>query len=350
MHTDTMLTVDAVHPLLQQLFSKAAHVPRIAPLAADASTRRYFRIHWDAPAAGRPASCVMMVCEPWQPQDTPDFLAVGQHLRAHGVRVPEVYGVSPHQGLMCLEDYGDCTLTAQWQMNTPAQQLAWGQRAIDELVKMHTRGTQHYDPACPAFKLAFDVPKLLSELQFFRDHAIEGLWQYTLTPPARDDLDAAFETLCALLASAPRCFCHRDYHGWNIMACDGAVGVLDFQDARLGPQPYDLASLLTDRGTPDLLGSALMTALTDYYIQCLEAETGRRTDRDAFDQLFDYVAIQRCLKATGTFAAMAVLRQRPQYLPYIPPALAYLRPLLRRYDILQPLAGLLQHYVPIWQT
>jgi N-acetylmuramate 1-kinase len=217
-------------------------------------------------------------------------------------------------------------------------------------VKMHTRGTQHSDPACPAFKLAFDVPKLLGELQFFREHAIAGLWQQTLTPSARDDLDAAFETLCALLASAPRYFCHRDYHGWNIMARNGAVGVLDFQDARMGPQPYDLASLLTDRGTPDLLGHALMTALLDYYIQCMEAETGWRTDRDAFHQLFDYVAIQRCLKATGTFAAMAVVRQRPQYLPYIPPTLAYLRPLLRRYDVLQPLAGLLQRHVPLWQT
>jgi N-acetylmuramate 1-kinase len=350
MPIDSMLTVDAVQPLLQQLFPKAAHVPHIAPLTADASTRRYFRIHWDEPAAGCPASCIIMVCEAWQPQDIPDFLAVGQHLRVHGVRVPEVYGVSPHQGLMCLEDYGDCTLAAQWQMSTPIERLVWGQRAIEELVKMHTSGTQHSDPACPAFTLAFDVPKLLSELQFFRQYTIEGLWQHTLTSMACDDLDAAFETLCALLASAPRYFCHRDYHGWNIMACKGAVGILDFQDARMGPQPYDLASLFTDRGTPDLLGSALMTALLDYYIQCMEVETGRRTDRDAFDQLFDYVAIQRCLKATGTFAAMAVLRQRPQYLPYIPPTLAYLRPLLRRYDILQPLAELLQHYVPIWQT
>ncbi len=350
MHTDTSLSMDAVQPLLQQLFPKADRVLRIAPLAADASTRRYFRIHWDALAAGRPASCVMMACEPWQPQDIPDFLAVGQHLRAHGVRVPQVYGVSPHKGLMCLEDYGDCTLAAQWQMSTPAERLAWGQRAVDELVKMHTSGTQHSAPACPAFKLAFDVPKLLSELQFFRQHAIEGLWQHTLTPMACDDLDAAFETLCALLASAPRYFCHRDYHGWNIMAYDGAVGVLDFQDARMGPQPYDLASLLTDRGTPDLLGNALMTVLLDYYIQCMAAETGRRTDRDAFNQLFDYVAIQRCLKATGTFAAMAVVRQRPQYLQYIPPTLAYLQPLLRRYHALQPLARLLQRYVLLWQT
>ena len=350
MPTDIMLTVDAVQPLLQQLFPKVVRGPRIVPLAADASTRRYFRVHWDAPAADHPASCVMMVCEPWQPPDTPDFLTVGQHLRAHGVRVPEVYGVSPHQGLMCLEDYGDCTLATQWQMSLPSEQLAWGQRAIAELVKMHTCVTQHADPACPAFKLAFDVPKLLSELQFFREHAIEGLWQQTLTSTAHDDLEAAFETLCALLASAPRYFCHRDYHGWNIMAYNEGVGVLDFQDARLGPQPYDLASLLTDRGTPDLLGSALMTALMDYYIQCMEAVTGRRTDRDAFNQLFDYVAIQRCLKATGTFAAMAVVRQRPQYLSYIPPTLIYLQPLLQRYHVLQPLAGLLQRYVPLWQT
>ncbi len=350
MHADTTLTVHAVQPLLQQLFPRAARVPRIAPLAADASTRRYFRIHWDEPTAGYPVSCVMMVCEPWQPQDTPDFLAVGRHLRAHGVRVPEVYGISPRQGLMCLEDYGDCSLAGQWQESTPAERLAWGQRAIDELVKMHTSGTQHDDPACPAFKLAFDVPKLLSELRFFRDHAIEGLWHQALTPAARADLDAAFETLCIILASAPRYFCHRDYHGWNIMARDGAVGVLDFQDARMGPQPYDLASLLTDRGTPDLLGSAMLTTLIEYYLQRMQDETGRRIDRDAFDQLFDYVAVQRCLKATGTFAAMAVVRQRPQYLPYIPPTLSYLQPLLQRYAALQPLAGLLRRYIPLWQV
>jgi len=339
-----------VQPLLQQLFPNAAGLPRIAPLAADASTRRYFRIAWEVPSASCPVSCVMMVCEPWQAQDTPDFLAVGRHLRAHGVRVPEVYGVTPHAGLMCLEDYGDRTLAGQWQEGPAAERLAWGQRAIDELVKMHTSGTHSRDPACPAFALAFDVPKLLSELQYFREHAIEGLWQQALSHTARADLDAAFKAFCMVLAAAPRYFCHRDYHGWNIMARDGAVGVLDFQDARLGPQPYDLASLLTDRGTPDLLGGALMAGLMDYYVQRMQAETGQRIDRDAFDQLFDYVAVQRCLKATGTFAAMAVVRQRPQYLPYIAPTLAYLRPLMQRYAALQRLAALLRYYVPLWQA
>ena len=90
-----------------------------------------------------------------------------------------------------------------------------------------------------------------------------------------------------------------------------------------------------------------MTTLMAYYIQRMQAEEGRRLDQEAFAQLFDYAAVQRCLKAIGTFAAMTVVRQRPQYLPYIPPTLAYLRPLLQRYDALQPLAALLRRYMSV---
>jgi aminoglycoside/choline kinase family phosphotransferase len=321
-------------------------VPTLTPLAADASTRRYFRLHWAVPVANLPASCVIMLCDPWPATTTPDFLAVGRHLRASGVRVPQVYGVYASQGLMCLEDYGDCTLATHWQRSSMADRLHWGQRAIDELVKMHTVGTQQRDAACPAFHLAFDVPKLLSELQFFRQHAIEGLWRQRLTDAERDALDEAFIALCMVLATQPRYFCHRDYHGWNIMVCNGAVGILDFQDARLGPQPYDLVSLLVDRGTPDVLGSEGMATLIDYYLQRVEAEESRHIDRTAFAELFDYVAIQRCLKAVGTFAAMHVVHQRRQYLPYIPPTLAYIRPLLWRYHTLRPLAERLRRYMP----
>jgi hypothetical protein len=291
----------------------------------------------------------MMWCAPWPAEATPDFLSVGQHLRTHGVRVPQVYGVLPDAGLMCLEDYGDCTLAQQWQEDTPAERLLWGRHAIEELVKMHTRATQDYAPQCPAFHLAFDVPKLMSELHFFREHALEGLWHQPLTAAEREAFEIACQPLCEVLASSRRYFCHRDYHGWNIMAQDSTVGVLDFQDARMGPQPYDLATLLLDRGTPDLLGGEVMTALTAYYLQRLETETGQRIDRETFTLLFDYVAVQRCLKAMGTFAAMHVRYQRAQYLPYIAPTLAYLKPLLRRYTLLQPLETLLHCYIPLWQ-
>jgi N-acetylmuramate 1-kinase len=348
-HTDQDLLVKTVQPLLQECFSQPRGTPVLTPLAADASTRRYFRVQWLEPVSV-PHRCILMCCEPWLAADLPDFLAVAQHLRASGVQVPRVYGISPPQGLMCLEDFGDTTLAASWQTASAASRMYWGTRAIDEVVKMHTVGTQRRDPSCPAFYLAFDVPKLLSELQFFRQHAITGLWQHALTEAEQQAFDAACTPLCTLLASQPRYFCHRDYHGWNIMVHDGTVGVLDFQDARLGPQPYDVVSLLVDRGTPEVLGQDGLTALTAYYMQRMEAEEGRRLDRQAFVELAAYVAVQRCLKAIGTFAYMHVMRGRQQYLPYIPPTLTYIKPLVWRYEILRDLAGLLRRYIPLWQN
>ena len=341
------VSMQTVHPLLRECFPQARGVPGLVPLVADASTRRYFRIHWPEPTSV-PLTCILMCCDPWLTTDTPDFRAVGQHLQASGVQVPRVYGISPGQGLVCLEDFGDLTLAARWHTASAATRVHWGYRAIDELVKMHTVGTLHRDPACPAFQLAFDVPKLLSELQFFRQHAIEGLWEQPLTVAEREAFDAACAPLCALLASQPRYFCHRDYHGWNIMVTNGTVGVLDFQDARLGPQPYDLVSLLVDRGTPDMLGQEAMAILTEYYVQRMAAEEGRRLDQQAFAALSEHVAVQRCLKAMGTFAYMYVVRGRPQYLPYIPPTLAYIQSLLPRYEILKELTALLRRYIPLW--
>jgi aminoglycoside/choline kinase family phosphotransferase len=82
----------------------------------------------------------------------------------------------------------------------------------------------------------------------------------------------------------------------------------------------------------------------------MEAEAGRRVHRQAFAEVFMYVAVQRCLKAIGTFAYMHVVRGRSHYLPYIPPTLIYIQPLLRRVAMLQDLAALLRRYIPLWQN
>jgi aminoglycoside/choline kinase family phosphotransferase len=204
----------------------------------------------------------------------------------------------------------------------------------------------HLGGGAPPLGLLFDVPKLLSELQFFRQHALEGLWQQPLTAAARDAWEAACTPLCAVLAAQPRYFCHRDYHGWTILVHHKAIGILDFQDARLGPQPYDLVSLLLDRGTPGMLGEEASRALIDYYIRRLEAEESRHISRAEFTELFEHVAVQRCLKAIGTFAYMGIVRQRQQYLQYIPSTLVAIKPLLRRYNALRPLTELLHCYIP----
>ncbi|PON15891.1 hypothetical protein C2W62_21375 [Candidatus Entotheonella serta] len=283
---------------------------------------------------------------PLEPNAPPDFIVVARHLAASGVRVPAIDGVVPDSGWMCLEDFGDRALADAWRDTENPERLVWGQRALDALVRMHTTATQQRDPACPAFKLAFDVPKLLSELQHFRLHAIEGLWQHELSDDERAAFDSACLPLCAHLEAQPRYFCHWDYHGWNIMAQDKTVGILDFQDARMGPQPYDVVSLLVDRRTPSLLGPDVSNALTQYYLDRFDAESGQRVDRAAFGELFELVAVQRCLKAVGTFAAMHVAYGRSQYLPYIEPTLDYVHPLVQRHAMLASLRTLLDRYAP----
>lgn len=341
------LTREQVQPWLAELFPDAATGLSVLPLAADASTRRYFRVQWRPPGAAHMTSRVMMVCDPWPEAETPDFIAVARHLAVSGVRVPAIDAVAPASGWMCLEDFGDRALADVWQAGRKPERLVWGQRALDALIRIHTAATQHVDAACPAFHLAFDVPKLLSELQHFRLHAIEGLWQQTLSEDERQAFDTACLPLCTYLDAQPRYFCHRDYHGWNIMAQDNTVGILDFQDARMGPQPYDVVSLLVDRRTPSILGADISIALVHYYLDRFEAETGRRVDRAAFGELFELVAVQRCLKAIGTFAAMHVAHGRSQYLPYIVPTLHYVRPLVQRHAILAPLANALPRYTPL---
>ncbi|WP_089719460.1 aminoglycoside phosphotransferase family protein [Candidatus Entotheonella palauensis] len=348
MADQAVLTMEQVEPWLSTLFPEAQATLSVSPLTADASTRRYFRVQWRPSGTGRAISRVIMVCDPWLETETPDFITVARHLAASGVRVPAIEGMIPASGWMCLEDFGDRALADAWRDAAKPERLVWGQRALDAVVRMHTTATQHYDAACPAFHLAFDVPKLLSELQHFRLHAIEGLWQQQeLTDDERDVFDAACHPLCAHLEAQPQYFCHRDYHGWNIMAQDKTVGILDFQDARMGPQPYDVVSLLVDRRTPSLLGRDVSTALVQYYLDRFEAESGQRVDRAAFDELFELVAVQRCIKAIGTFAAMHMIYGRSQYLPYIEPTLTYLRPLVQRHAMLASLEAVLYRYTPL---
>ena len=345
MPDDPHLSMERVQDWLANVFPHGQTPVMLTPLTADASTRRYIRVRWDEHIQAQPASCVIMCCDPWPECEIPTFITVARHLRHHGMRVPHIYAALPTEGLMCLEDFGDRMLADVWRLSSPVVRLSWGHRAVDAIVAMHVSATRHPDAACPAFGLSFDVPKLLSELQFFRQYAVEGLWQHTLKESERDAFDAAFTPLCAMLADEPRYFCHRDYHGWNIMACDdGSVGVIDFQDARMGPQPYDIVSLLVDRGTYEILGSEAHAALVDYYLERFEAEAGDRVDRRQFAMLFDLVAVQRCLKAIGTFAFMAAVNHRPHYRAYIAPTLAYIEPLMQRYGVLRPLTNLLQCY------
>ncbi len=175
------------------------------------------------------------------------------------------------------------------------------------------------------FSLAFDVPKLRFELDHFVAHFLCGLRGRRLSDDDRNALDAAFAALCAEIASWPRVLCHRDFHARNLFLHRGAPAWIDFQDARLGPATYDLASLLRD---------AYVT-LPEDFIEA-RAEEFRRLalpalDRAAFARCFDWTCVQRNLKALGTFGFMTTVRGKDVYLQYVAPTLQHLARCLRRH-------------------
>jgi aminoglycoside/choline kinase family phosphotransferase len=194
--------------------------------------------------------------------------------------------------------------------------------------------------SCVAFGLAFDVEKLMWELDFFLTHMIGQLCEQALTPRDEASLRGQFWRISATLAQQPRVLSHRDYHSRNLMVQEDRLRLIDFQDARLGPCQYDLASLLYDAYV--LLPADLRDELLAYYLEGKASMDGCRVDRESFVQILDYMCLQRHMKALGTFAFQAVVKHRQRYLPAIPVTLSYLRENLARHPELQQLSDLLQ--------
>jgi len=134
--------------------------------------------------------------------------------------------------------------------------------------------------------------------------------------------------------------CHRDYHSRNLMLFADRLYWIDFQDARMGPASYDLASLLRDAYVD--VPEELQEELQERFRQ--KAAPGEA--RDVFRRRFDLMCVQRNLKALGTFGYMATVRQNPVYLPYIPRTLAHARRNLSLYPELERLRRTLARHVP----
>ena len=118
---------------------------------------------------------------------------------------------------------------------------------------------------CRAFQLAFDEEKLMQEMDFFMVHFVRGLCGIKPSASALAALNRFFTKICAILAGEPRIFTHRDYHARNLILQRDRLVMIDFQDARMGPAQYDLASLLRDSYVT--LPEDLVDDLVDYYAE-----------------------------------------------------------------------------------
>jgi aminoglycoside/choline kinase family phosphotransferase len=277
--------------------------------------------------------------------DDLSFGNVGRLLAAMPVPVPTVLGYSNALGIIALEDLGDVTLQAHLGAASASEHTALYREAVTLITVMQRRGSEMASPAFVPYGVAFDVEKLTWELQYFTRHFLEGYHGLVLTDAVREALAAEWAAITAELAAEPRVLCHRDYHSRNLMLHGGRLHVIDFQDARMGPDTYDLVSLLRDSYVD--LAESQVEDLIAFFLAL-----GQRPDQSGvpgphdFRRRFDLMAVQRNLKALGTFGFQATTRANPVYIQYMPRTLAYVRSNLRRYSRFSRLEGILAELLP----
>lgn len=248
------------------------------------------------------------------------FLYVAELLRSRDVLVPKVFAHDAPRGLLLLEDLGATTLFDALAKASAADAMNLYAAAIDVLLHLQRASVAgELDPA-RTHNPDYDPPFVRRyEIDYFVREMVEGMAGLSAVPGLESELDSL-----AKAAGSPtrRCLMHRDFQSRNLMLTRGAVAVVDFQGARLGPRTYDLASLLFDPYVPVL--DEIREPLFARYL------AGRSKD-DASEIRGEWrsVAIVRLLQASGAFAYLGHRQGKSGFLPHAPLALARVAGLAR---------------------
>ena len=308
---------------------------KVVPLTGDASDRRYFRVL----LRDQPSQVLAVHPGPVAFESVP-FVNVARLLSAMPLPVPRILSASDPLGIMALQDLGDVTLQAHLGAASPAEHEALYRQAVTFINTLQRRGRELASPEYVPYGISFDVEKLTWELQFFTRHFLEAYRGAALSDAARGALAEEYASIVSELASEPPVLCHRDYHSRNLMLHDGSLHIIDFQDARMGPDTYDLVSLLRDSYVD--FSDRQVDALIAFFLA--QRGASKEEDRD-YRRRFDLMALQRNLKALGTFGFQTTNRGNTVYIQYIPRTLNYARANLARYQRFGRLRELLAAYV-----
>ena len=296
-------------------------------LRVEASHRLFFRIRPAvSPGPDAPRRLVLMQSPP-QLENNQQFQRLAEVFARHGVGVPQIHARDGAAGLFLLSDLGSRHLEDVYADGEAAGVLP---RVLETLHRIQTV----YDPAVPDYT----EQRFRDELGIFTEWFVQALLEQ---PFPADRLGACFEQLIENTRQQVRCCVHRDFHCRNLLVTDtGAVGVVDFQDALMGPAAYDLASLLRD--CYHRFPEAEVARWRNAYL----AGTALPLDPAAFPRQLDLTAVQRQLKAVGIFARLHLRDGRDTHLPSIEPVLRQLVDLCAAYPELRELCDFLRTIHP----
>ncbi|MGH1460622.1 MAG: aminoglycoside phosphotransferase family protein [Neptuniibacter sp.] len=302
---------------------------QVVPVSGDASFRRYFRV-----LSG--ANSWIAVDAPPEKEDSQPFIAVAETLLEQGVAVPRIYRFDLDQGFMLLSDLGD--------------ELYLGHLDDDKVDRLYTEALDALllIQECAGLKQGvlppYDHALLTREVELFRDWFLQKLLGLELSDDEQSEVGRLFHYVIDSALEQPVVFVHRDYHSRNIMYREGqAPGIIDFQDAVLGPVTYDLVSLLRDCyiAWPD---EQVYRWVEEYRLKLIGSGK-MMPDSRHFQRWFDLMGAQRHLKAIGIFSRLLIRDGKPGYLEDIPRTFAYLLSVARKTYELEPAFELLGNKV-----
>lgn len=290
--------------------------------SADASFRQYFRVN-----DNRDNKTYIVMDAPPEKENCKPFVHVTELIRSVAVNAPRIIAIDLAQGFLLLDDLGNKSYLDQLD-NKTADNLYID--AIDALIKMQT-----IDAILPVYNATL----LQTEMDLFETWYINRHLGIELNEDQKASLNSIFSLLIKNAEEQPQVFVHRDYHSRNLMVTDtNNPGVIDYQDAVIGPITYDLVSLLKDcyiewpRKKVELWLDLYLARLTPTHF----------IDKQTLIRWFDLMGVQRHLKVLGIFARLNYRDGKSQYLNDLPLTLKYVIDTCGSYDSLQPLQELMQ--------
>jgi N-acetylmuramate 1-kinase len=306
-----------------------------APASADASFRRYFRLRSGA------RSWIVMDAPPQQ-EDCRPFVAVARLLRRWDLNAPEIVAEDLARGYLLLSDLGTQTFL---QALTPANADALYADAIAALVHLQARALA--DAAATQFLPAYDATLLWREVRLFSDWYLPRHLGVTLSGAEAGELERAMGLLVKAALAQPRCFVHRDFMPRNLMVSTPNPGILDFQDAVVGPISYDAICLFKDAFL-SWPAEFVQAGLRRYWDGARAAQLPVPASFEEFWRQAEWMGLQRHLKVLGIFARLTYRDGKAHYVADTPRFVRYVMEVAPRYPELASLTAVFEkHVVPI---
>lgn len=290
----------------------------LVTVSGDASFRRYFRQPVDQ-------GSYIAVDAPPDKENSASFVNIAKEWFKQGVNVPQIIQADLENGFMLLSDMGDQMLYPLLKGEGEAD--IYYAKAIESLIGIQQ--TQYHLPL-------YDAELLDTEMALFTDWYLAEHLQFPLSRRDKLMLEETFEMLRESALGQIQVPVHRDYHCRNIMVlADNSLGIIDFQDAVLGPITYDLASLLRDAYIAWPQDKIAQWAQL-YFAKAREAGIIGALSDEQLMLWFDWMGLQRHIKVVGIFARLNIRDGKSGYMADIPRTFNYLREVSAKYDALIP--------------